>query len=106
MAPDGGLGAPLLLPQFPTSGSFTFQLAPYNTTIGSAGVIVDSAQGVATATIVKDPKEDGIYGIPPPGQYLGARPLLPCMPNPGEARHSLHACVAGLWHGCFSGMCI
>ena len=71
---------PLLLLQFPTSGSFTFQLAPYNTTIGSAGVIVDSTQGVAAATIVKDPKEDGIYGIPPPGQYIGARPLLPACP--------------------------
>jgi hypothetical protein len=78
--------------QFPTSGSFTFQLAPYNTTVGSAGVIVDSTQGVATATIVKDPKEDGIYGIPPPGQYIGARPLLPaCLAS--ERRSTTAVCT-------------
>ena len=75
--------------QFPTTGFFTFELAPYNTTIGEAGIIVDSSQGVGTSTIVKDPKEEGIYGIPPPGQYQGAHQL--CL---------LHACMRMPWYRC------
>ena len=66
---------PARCPQFPVDGYFTFVLEPYGTVIGEAGIIVDEAQGVGTATIVKDPKEDGIYGIPPPGEYQGARTL-------------------------------
>ena len=62
--------------QYPSTGYFTFELAPYNVTIGEAGIVVDAAQGVGTSTIVKNPKEDGIYGIPPPGQYTGADRVL------------------------------
>lgn len=48
-----------------------FELLPGNITIGRGGVLVDSVQGIATTTIVKSPKEEGIYGIPPPGQWQG-----------------------------------
>jgi hypothetical protein len=57
--------------QVPTTGFVEYQLLPGNMTIGEAGVLVDSQQGIAYATIVKSPKEEGIYGIPPPGQWLG-----------------------------------
>ena len=63
--------------QYPSTGYFIFQLVPYNVTIGEAGIIVDAAQGTGTSTIVKNPKEDGIYGIPPPGQYTGTYRALP-----------------------------
>ena len=49
---------------------------PYNVTIGRGGVLVDAKQGIATVTIVKSPKEEGIYGIPPVGQWQGALKAL------------------------------
>ncbi|KAK9902206.1 hypothetical protein WJX75_007756 [Coccomyxa subellipsoidea] len=55
--------------QFPTTGYITFELMPGNITIGEGGVLVDSTQGLAAVTIVKSPKEKGIYGIPPYGQW-------------------------------------
>ncbi|BDA48298.1 hypothetical protein COCOBI_11-5580 [Coccomyxa sp. Obi] len=55
--------------QVPTTGYITFNLLPYNVTIGRGGVLVDAQQGVATVTIVKSPKGEGIYGIPPVGQW-------------------------------------
>lgn len=61
----------MLLLQFPTTGYITFNLMPYNVTIGRGGVLVDAKQGIATVTIVKSPKEEGIYGIPPVGQWQG-----------------------------------
>lgn len=57
--------------QVPTTGFITFELLPGNITIGQGGVLVDSAQGLAVVTIVKSPKEKGIYGIPPLGEWQG-----------------------------------
>ena len=57
--------------QFPTTGYITFELMPGNITIGEGGVLVDSTQGLSAVTIVKSPKEKGIYGIPPYGQWQG-----------------------------------
>lgn len=69
--------------QFPTTGYITFNLLPYNVTIGRGGVLVDATQGLAAVTIVKSPKEEGIYGIPPVGQWQGAITCSPscCMPH-------------------------
>lgn len=55
----------------PTTGFVVFQLLPGNITVGQAGIIADTKQGIASAVIVKSPKESGVYGIPPPGQWTG-----------------------------------
>ena len=106
--------APMCCPQCPTDGYFTFELEPYGTVIGEAGILVDTAQGVGTSTIVKDPKEDGIYGIPPPGQYQGARSLqarrhapnhhpAPC-PETGRGCARSHRACTGM-HACRAPAC-
>ena len=64
--------------QFPTTGYITFNLLPYNVTIGRGGVLVDASQGIAAVTIVKSPKEEGIYGIPPVGQWQGTSTYSSC----------------------------
>ena len=57
--------------QVPQTGYVSFTLVPSGTPIGQGGIIPASNLGLASVTIVKQPGNQGVYGIPPPGAYTG-----------------------------------
>lgn len=62
------------------TGYVEFTLVPAGTPIGQGGVVPDKRLGLASVTIVKQPGNSGVYGVPPPGSYtgrLGGNFLLP-----------------------------
>ena len=58
------------------TGYVEFTLVPAGTPIGQGGVVPDRKLGLASVTIVKQPGNSGVYGIPPPGSYTGRNFLL------------------------------
>ena len=54
------------------TGYVEFTLVPAGTPIGQGGIVPDRKLGLASVTIVKQPGNSGVYGIPPPGSYTGA----------------------------------
>lgn len=57
--------------QVPQTGYVSFTLVPSGTPIGQGGIIPANNLGLASVTIVKQPGNQGVYGIPPPGAYTG-----------------------------------
>ena len=90
--------------QVPQTGYVSFTLVPSGTPIGQGGIIPASNLGLASVTIVKQPGNQGVYGIPPPGAYtgdslsaasrVGASCTL-CLPCPLPVIICL--CVCGEW---------
>ena len=57
--------------QVPQTGYVSFTLVPSGTPIGQGGIIPANNLGLASVTIVKQPGNQGVSGIPPPGAYTG-----------------------------------
>ena len=53
------------------TGYVEFTLVPAGTPIGQGGIVPDQRLGLASVTIVKQPGNSGVYGVPPAGSYTG-----------------------------------
>ncbi len=60
-----------LIVQVPMTGYVEFTLVPAGTPIGQGGIVPDKRLGLASVTIVKQPGNSGVYGVPPAGSYTG-----------------------------------
>ena len=67
-----------MLVQVPQTGYVQFTLVPAGTPIGQGGIVPDTNLGLASVTIVKQPGNSGVYGIPPAGSYTGGLAALFC----------------------------
>ena len=54
-----------LIVQVPMTGYVEFTLVPAGTPIGQGGIVPDKRLGLASVTIVKQPGNSGVYGVPP-----------------------------------------